>query len=407
MNLKVLYTIAVAIALVKLTIPLPFVPDITMAWVVLAVLCLVLVLLRDWQFKISQPLLFFCLFALLGLVIVDPPAYFRSFERFLAFVLGLAVLSPLLVSESLNKVRVMLFKVTMIGLRLVVIASFIAYLLGINLATELSTDVYWGFGGITNQSMVLAPISVICFLETAHRLLYIEMPVKKRWTWVALLIMSLWLIFVAGSRGALAGCLCAVLLLLYYHKKIKKFILVYLVAVGMGAAALPQSIYDAALYSINRKQESAVRKNSWFSSREEKWSARWTEFTESPVFGVGFAAQTHFTDDDDLEYIQETGGLEPGASWLCVLSMTGLLGFACLFTLNFNLFRGVMRRCRDDVESILFISLMLFFFMHGCIEGWIFYAGGYIFYLYWLLTGIMHIKAGGGSVQELKAVTEF
>src|SRR5690606_40879027 len=42
------------------------------------------------------------------------------------------------------------------------------------------------------------------------------------------------------------------------------------------------------LERINHKFDSAEEKNSALSSREELWQARWNEFSESPVYGIGF-----------------------------------------------------------------------------------------------------------------------
>lgn len=383
-----LYNFVVILGILKCTLPLPFIPDLSIVCTGGFLICFVWSLLIDKQLNISTQLLAFVIIAFMGILIKQPPAYYRSVERLLMFVINIAFLSPLFISPTLLKLRRNLFGVFLISIKCIVIASFIAYLLGINMANKsIANDVYWGFGGITSQSMLLAPCCAICFLEYVWKILFRK---DEGWykylNWLILLI-SLWLMFAAGSRGCIMATVCALFPLVYYYKQKQTFFIRLFLIVAIAILTVPQKYYDQATYSIARKQLSAQKRGSVTSSRDEKWTARWEEFKEEPILGVGFASQTHFSSDDILWWIQKTGGLEPGSSWLAVLAMTGICGFLALLAFNLRLSLELLYKYQEQKRRIYMLAVFIFFIIHGMIEGWILYAGNFVFFAYWLFMG--------------------
>lgn len=144
---------------------------------------------------------------------------------------------------------------------------------------------------------------------------------------------------------------------------------------------------------------SAERHNSLTSSRDAKWDARINEFLDNPVFGIGFATQTHYTPDDDEAWIKTTGNIEPGSSWLALLAMTGIIGFILIAIINYRILHTLYLYRAKPIDILLF-TLIIFFILHGIIEGWIIFAGGYIFYLYWLLLGMCFTEIRSQSDQN-------
>ena len=374
--------------MLKCTLPLPFIPNLSVICVGEFMICLVWCIVVDKRIKVSLPLLIFIVIALIGLLIKQPPLYYRSTERLLIFVLNIAFLSPLLISPTLQVVRTTMFSILLINIRIIVVASFFAYLAGINLASRaVAHDVYWGFAGITSQSMLLAPCCVICLLECIWKILYENgNRAFKYINWIVL-FMALWTMLAAGSRGSILGFVCALFPLFYYYKlKRGLFIRLFFIFV-IGLIIIPERYYEMATYTIAKKQMSAKVRGSITSSRDEKWEARWNEFTDAPLLGVGFASQTHFSSDDSLDWIQKTGSLEPGSSWLAILAMTGFSGFVVLFIFNFQLLLFLLRIVNTNRKAIFMLSIFIFFVVHGMIEGWILYSGGFVFFMYWLFMG--------------------
>lgn len=377
----------------KVSLPIPFLPDMTVVWLVLLFFSLLCAIYKG-GIKIDYGLLFFVLLAALGLFVMKPEPFFRSSERLIGFVINIALLSPLLSSPFLNSVKMNLFSYTLSGLKIIMFASFVAYFLGINLANKEDTDPFWAFSGITNQSMVLAPISAMCLIHGVWSL--ITQCNSKIYSLFLIVqcLCSIWCIIVAGSRGSMIGAIVSIAVLFYCYGSYKKFFLCVIVFLT-SYSFLPSDVLDKAFYTINIKQENnEISVSSVTSTRDEKWNARINEFLESPVFGCGFASQTNYTEDDDKSYIKKTGGLEPGSSWLCIFAMTGILGFLTLGVKIIKQSLQIWRASQSDINAIFLLSLWIFYLFNGAFEGWIFYSGGFVFYLWWLLYGILHANTG-------------
>lgn len=371
---------------VRFTSTTPLIPTMTAPWIALLIF-MILYCIMNGNISFNRYLVLFLFSAVLGLLIMRPKPYFRSWERLIGFTLNIALLSPLIKSDSFDEVKKRLFSFTFIGLKIIMFASFIAYFLGINLADKYSHDAYWAFGGITNQSMVLAPISAMCLIQGVWTLVTRDINMRYKMFLVIQCLCSIWCILVAGSRGSMLGAIASIAIIFFHYgsfKHIIKYVSIPLIV----AMFLPGSILDKAFYTINIKQENhAISASNIASTREQKWIARTKEFMENPIFGCGFASQTHFTDDDIMSYILETGGLEPGSSWLSILAMTGILGFITLGGLIIKTTRQLWVSSRNNTNAIFFLALWIFYLFNGMMEGWVFYSGGFVFFIWWLLFG--------------------
>lgn len=254
------------------------------------------------------------------------------------------------------------------------------------MAVSTSTDYKLVFGGITSHSMLLAPCCGITLIESLWKILYGNLTKKQLLIQYGLIVIAMWTLLVAGSRGALIASALSIAVLFYYFP-FKKKLFKYLAFIIVLAPLVPKSVYENATYTIDKKNSYAESKNSLTASRDARWEARLMEFKENPILGVGFASQTHFTSGEDLEQIKKTGGLESGSSWLSILSMTGLLGFVMIAIFNMKLLSHLIKAIKHTPLHILHLSMLIFFIIHGIVEAWMLYSGGFIFYLYWLLTG--------------------
>jgi O-antigen ligase len=142
-------------------------------------------------------------------------------------------------------------------------------------------------------------------------------------------------------------------------------------------------IYSPFLDRVMQKQETNIeRSGSTFSSREGKWNNRLDEFEENPIFGCGFAALDVSHNEDYSAY---NGVVEPGSSWLALLSMTGVMG-AILFAMMFLPTISSLIKARPGTASLLLASIV-FFSVHLVVEGYIFASGNYLCFLFWLILG--------------------
>jgi len=120
------------------------------------------------------------------------------------------------------------------------------------------------------------------------------------------------------------------------------------------------------------------------------WANRMIEFNSSPYFGVGFATQKDdiiTLDNDYLEVAAATGSIEPGSTYLMILSMTGLFGAFAMFLLMFKAMvsRGFWRRIA--LQDSYKLATFVFFSVHFIAEGYIFSSGALFACIFWLLLG--------------------
>ena len=101
---------------------------------------------------------------ILSIVINNVPVFFRSWERITSFIIITLILSPFVESLFLNRIRIRLFKYSQWLLQIIIILSFILYILGINLSGRRD------FSGITGQSMLIAPIAANVILSSVYYL---------------------------------------------------------------------------------------------------------------------------------------------------------------------------------------------------------------------------------------------
>ena len=147
--------------------------------------------------------------------------------------------------------------------------------------------------------------------------------------------------------------------------------------------------YSPYLTPVIQKQAENEKKGNTFSSRASRWDHRWEEFTDNPLFGVGFAAiDPKHTD----EYDTVTGVIETGSSWLSAVSMIGLLGIIPMFYMIYKTTKGLYRKSCDDSSSALILSILIVYYIHMVVEGYLFAGGNFLCFLFWLTLGIGHSR---------------
>jgi hypothetical protein len=133
------------------------------------------------------------------------------------------------------------------------------------------------------------------------------------------------------------------------------------------------------------------------------WERRLSEFISSPLYGIGFANDSSLSQNE--LYIEE-GKVEPGSSWLLVLSMLGILGlmpFVSIFgsSLYFIFKSNLQPKLLPYLGSIL-----IFFGIHMVGEGYVFAAGSGIIIYFWLILGVISIFQQGKSVSKLSIIVK-
>lgn len=295
-----------------------------------------------------------------------------------AFFSIVFVVGPFFINDRLSHMRKLLFTRTLLVLRWVVLFSFLLKFIAPGMVTGES-----GFNGLTNQSMLLSPLAGICVLYGLYRFYLSETNTERcketMYTGVSFLVLML-----SGSRGALVATLVAVV---FFYIRLYKYRIGKLVQTGLFILLLLAStsaIWWPYTERLREKMESNEDAGSVTFSRDGLWEDRLNEFKAFPVFGVGFSSY-------NLDYIQsehsinrESGTIEPGSSWLFLLSSLGLYGFlSFLLSVSYILY-VLYKNTETGLNGGLVSSVMVLFAVHMLIEGYIVASGAYLCFLFWL-----------------------
>lgn len=275
------------------------------------------------------------------------------------------------------------------------VSALFCYLLGINYMTR-----YYGithanintagvFSGITTHSMMLGPVSAMGLVYLIYWATKEKIQPKIKGLSLLGVALSGCAILLSASRISLASALTgiAVVILLRFKYKIIKLIGVILCSIIVLILTFP--LYKPIAMPMIEKQANNLDTGGTFHSREDRWGHRLSEFGSSPMFGIGFSAvDTQYKG----EYSASHGFIEPGSSWLAVLSMLGLFGtlpIAYILIVTIVRLKRIYSRSIEDY-SILLLGLLSVFFVHLIAEGYILAGGSFLCYLFWLTLGVSY-----------------
>jgi len=331
----------------------------------------------EWRFFL------FIIVAALSLVVNEVEAKYSAPFRLGLLILLVSTLGPLVVNPYLLRFRDGLLETFFKSFMLIGGISFIYWVVGLpNMGRG-------HFTGLMNQSMMLAPLASIGGLYAFHR--FIEEPKgRKKMIFLTFFIFSAFDVILAASRTALIAFSLGFSIFLFFNKF--KFRGVVLLGLIVGTIFLASGMDD----EMNTPQENSILgemlSRGTKNTRETLWEDRINEFKSSPIFGVGFASQSNVLADKTGEKMG--GRIEPGSTYLMVLSMTGLLG---AFVLLFFFFRMAINRdfwYRVAIKERFKLATFIFFAVHFIAEGYIYSSGSLLAAIFWLLVGATYPYKG-------------
>lgn len=242
-----------------------------------------------------------------------------------------------------------------------------------------SVDGVGTFGGLTRHSMVLGPISAIAVIYCSYRALV----TKNKLYWLLTMPCMACVLF-SASRTAFIAALCGFMSMFYVLSGSNSRVLLKRLYPIIGILLISFPLWQGALSGLKMKQQNNVEQlGRSFGSREDKWNNRIEEFMGSPVCGVGFSACDPLNYED---YNRDLGGtVEPGSSWLAVLSMTGLMGFIPFVIIAYRAIRRAWSHRRHNQRAALYLGLIVFLFTHMVSEGYVLAGGSLLCFVCWLI----------------------
>lgn len=347
--------------------------------------CIIMYLLQKPKYN----LLFFVFLGLLllSLSLADPDPVFRSEMRFGLFCLVMLVATPILSSPSIHTIREKAVLYLCWASVVLSVLSFFAFFLGINLMHSQYTDsgfveeyesTVGGFGGLFIHSMILGPMASIASIYAFFK----ATRTNKLHYWF-IWVLCVGAVFMSASRAALFSMGVSLFVILYSLSKTKEKRRSVVIILLLLILAIPYAgvITSRVVEKQNQREELG---QGVFDSRFEKISYRMQEFFSEPIHGVGFAAIDPYGGDN---YNHSTGTIEPGSSWLCVLSMSGLLGFIPFFLIVLFSWRHLGQARSSCANYLLIKGLFVFFSLHLLFEGYLLSAGNPLCMIAWLVVG--------------------
>lgn len=321
-------------------------------------------------------------FLALTILVDGPDPVFRSWNRFFVFCIFFAFASPLLQSKYIREFRQRMFDYSMKICVAISVISFFCYFLNINLFINRFEGGYLSdyeefighFSGITKHSMLLGPIAGLSVIHLLKQVI-----IKKAHLSWLLLAFSLGSLLFSASRGAIISTAVAVVVYLLPILKSKTSNSKYKL-LGILFVLVTFPYYRPYIESSFNKHQNMVFGD--YDSRSGKVEARIQEFEKNPFTGVGFAAID--TNGKDV-YDKESGAIEPGSSWLAVLSMTGIFGGFFFLFFVCKAYTNARRK-----NNYLIIAYLWFFIVHLLVEGYLFSVGSALACLFWLVLSIAH-----------------
>lgn len=328
--------------------------------------------------EVRQKYVYFILAIFISVWVNDIPALFKVHFRMLAFFSLTLLVGPFVVNDRLIRFRRLLFIRSLLLLRVVIIISFVLKFIAPTIAMNRS-----GFCGLTFHSMILSPLSGICLLYSIYRLSLATTTISRTKEMFYIGISFL-VLLLSGSRGALGATLAAIA---FYYIRLYRNQMGKLLKISAFVSLLAlstSSIWWPYTERVRQKMESNENAGGATSSRDRIWQDRMDEFKAFPVFGVGFSSY-------NLDYVKskhtvnkKTGTLEPGTSWLFILSSLGLFGFLSLLLPFVYVVYMLYKDLDTKFNGGLLSSILVMFAVHMLAEGYITAAGTYLCFFLWL-----------------------
>lgn len=251
------------------------------------------------------------------------PPFFKPVDRFILFSLLMIGCSPLLTGPTIDKMKRHLALGCVYGMLAIAVLSFLGYFLGFGKRLTGIVDSYMGVAGHPNFLGFYTMVSAVALASMFFRCT----KMVERIIVLSLWAMCLITLLLASSRSALALALVGTMMAVYLRLQKNASAMMNTVMAMVGAVIL-------ALPYLMPFMDSMMKKNMDFDDTDSMvadtrgyiWQLRYWEIEESPVIGVGAYGCDINLPNASVFYVEKTGTIELGSSYLGLLSQCGWLG---------------------------------------------------------------------------------
>ncbi len=347
---------------------------------------IIFVLINSRSLNLNWTIIFFIGAAILSLILNTVPPIFKAQQRLIAFILILSLVGPLINSNYSYSLKLSLFNYLNKIILFLASASFLTYLLGISLGITGKN------AGLFNHSMMLGPIAGVSLINAIYLKTKLKNKQKSKKIIFVLnftLILLFLSLLISSSRAAIIGTVVGIIFYFYklYQSRFSKFYKTIFSISLLILISFP--LWADYTTGVINKMEYSQSQNDFAASRRDHWGKRLSEFNSSPVYGIGFAT-VDVKSGKFIDWNKENGGIEPGTSWISILSMTGILGFIPIVIFFLIQIRFIINNKENIDENAVLGGILFFFITHMFAEGYFLAAGGLLTFYVWLLLGIIN-----------------
>ncbi len=297
------------------------------------------------------------------------------------WVVFFCALTPIATSKYLCRLRSKVLLFFLFSLPFVSLAAFLCYIVGYNYYLIIKEDT----SELDFSAFMVSPmwLSALCGLANIVALWKL-MTSRKLWVrlvYAMLLGVSFYTGIVSASRSALMSSAIAMIFVFFMSDLRKDIKFALVIAVLASAVVFSGNLTDGAERMLAKNESSVDAK---FGSRTGVYEIQFETIKYSPIFGCGHSSRY-------MGGKIVTSRMESGSGWFAVMSQTGFVGFALLFTILPNISRA-FHASLNNRHVLLVFSVFIYLCCHSCFEGYIMTYGYYLCAVFWLSVGFLSKK---------------
>ncbi len=353
---------------------------------------LVLMQLGKGAYQVNPVCIWFLVGLILSIVLNDIPAFFKPWQRLIQFLFLFIAGSPLFTGEHVNRVRRQMFMGVIWACGLVGAGSFLAYLTG---QGRYLSGIIAGYMGITPHPNFLGMYCIIALVLFASLFFRSTRTLERAifgGCWVGTLIVLLLSASRASTACGLLGS--AIVVYLRLQNSPGKLMTAISVVIGLVIVSLPYLIpFMSTMLQKGVSLEEGESDQLVAATRGGIWELRFMEIAESPWVGVGAFSCDINLPFADVYYVEKTGTVEQGSSYLGLLAQVGWIGFVpFLILLIMSLYKSFRYATRERTPYAQMILAMLVpLLIHLIVEGYAITAGAVQCVVLWFLISAAYL----------------
>ena len=313
-----------------------------------------------------------------------------TIPKYCGWALLVLAVGPLVMGGKARQLRQGAWSALVLLTGAIGVASFIWY------ALRLPVFGVGAFTGVMNHANTVGPLAALGVILASCRALAATGRSGRIWWLVS--GISLIPCTASGSRIAAISLLVGLIAVgAVEWKRVSKHLLLVL---SLGVFLLAGGYVVLLKSDVISSMTETLREKKDINTREQLWHARMEEFRANPWLGIGigYADISSAVEFGSFEGIQGVGidtngkmSVEPGSSYLALLSMTGLAGATGMTVLLFWIGRRFAQRYGalpiSQVSQLAGVGGFLA--VHAIAEGWLLAVGSPLCLIFWLWLGRM------------------